>query len=100
MYFENGFAFRTRLRNAGPHGQPYGPVPVNCGGNDLFSFLQINFTATIPDVDPSDVVIIALKLILKWAMARKRLRNTVLDGANTPINVHWFVEKQDKLLKK
>ena len=76
---------------------------MNCGSNHLFSFLQINFTATIRDAEPSNVVIIALKLLLKWATkicgplkwatARKRLRNTLLDSANTPIKVHWFGEK-------
>ena len=28
VYFENGLAYRTRLRNTGPYEQPYGPAPA------------------------------------------------------------------------
>ena len=61
---------------------------MNWSGNDFF--LAINFTAMLSHAYPSDIVIITLKFLfkwaakisgpLKWATARKRLRNTGLDS--------------------
>ena len=46
--------------------QSYGPVPLNWRGYDLF-VLEINFAIMLFFAYPSDIVIITLKFLLKWA---------------------------------
>ena len=53
MYFENGFACRIRLSNAGSNEQSYGPVPEN----------YREHPATYRRNFPSDIVIVISKFL-------------------------------------
>ena len=66
MYVENGFVCQIGLRNTGPYEHSYGPVPLNWTGYDLF-VSEINFAAMLFFAYPSDIAIIILKFLLKWA---------------------------------